>query len=188
MENNEIRISRFDDIRDKDVYQLRKALYENEKSFSRLYNEDEMNVITDRLDKLSEEVNYEIYNRYEQFEKLLGKYWEVYMIDSEGKEELMMYIYPYMINKVNDYMFTLVTWADRCYGNKGGISEESFDILSSHIFGKCDLLFKPTTKEKLMEEAKKRCEENLEYRLAREKDKQEHPEKYSAVVVNSFRK
>lgn len=111
----------------------------------------------------------EIYNkRFAYFSnEILYKFWKMYVFEKDGTKKPIMYIYPYQLIKENHIMFLLssnIKQYNRFMNN--GIYETSFDIMEDKFFTNCDILLEETTKEEMMEHAKKSCDEAMEYRLS----------------------
>ena len=112
--------------------------------------------------------------RVNDVKSLLRKYWKVsYFTPVEEGSDIcrtkeICYMYPYDMNTCNDRIFVLVSTIDIndfIYSRRRALGEISLDYM------KLDgLLFEETTKEEMIENAKKMCDSLFEHRFEKIKE------------------
>lgn len=106
-----------------------------------------------------------INDRAAEFKSLLMSTWKMCLVNKEGKESAIRYLFPYKYNDTNTYLFYLESIIYTNFYHINGLTESSADVTTDDFWTRQDTIFYEVDFSEMLEHAKKRCDEAAEERL-----------------------
>jgi len=165
MENETIFLKKLAFPKEEEVHLLNNIVNDYSHLFRLSPNYNTVRLIKEDINKYYNSYNENYAEYFNTVNNLLYSYWRVIKANNALTENPVMYIFPYKFNNVNGCLSTLCSDINP-YGNTtNGLREAYFMIMDDKLFTENDLLFEKATKEEMLENAKKSCEDAIEERL-----------------------